>query len=86
VARIDGSPDAKKALSHASGLATKFETEFETELLILHVASHDAVSEQEAALLKAEYAGEAECAVVRQRFSQGLEPGALHGDHRAVGN
>ena len=40
------------------GLATRFEAEFETELLILHVASHDAVSEPEAALLEAEYAGE----------------------------
>ena len=55
---IDGSPHAKKALSHAAGLATRFEAEFETELLILHVASHDAVSEPEAALLEAEYAGE----------------------------
>jgi nucleotide-binding universal stress UspA family protein len=55
---IDGSPHAKKALSHASGLATKFEAEFETELLILHVASHGAVTEQEAALLQAEYAEE----------------------------
>jgi nucleotide-binding universal stress UspA family protein len=71
---IDGSPDAKKALSHASGLATKFETEFETELLILHVASHDAVSEQEAALLKAEYAGE----LIRDAKQAG--PGAAGAD------